>query len=322
MSCSGTNAYRYGTMKENVISLTFVLADGTVVKTHNRPRKSSAGYDLTHLMIGSEGTLGLVTSATLRLAQVPSYISVNLFTLPAMYEGAQAASEMLRKTDTYAIEAIELLDANCMRAINASGLSERKFDEEPTLFVKFLNEYPEKAREHTDSAEDLIATYHGYNSLRRERFSDDDDLGLWPARKSLGHALVKMKKKPTDIFLSTDAAVPRSRIAKLIRESEALIANLGSEEWFCASMSHVGDGNVHTAIVCPAEYRERAEEVVDMVQELALKYEGTVTGEHGVGRKGRRALVKEVGEAGVEVMERIKRALDPMGILNPGKVIG
>jgi len=315
MSCSGTNAYRYGTIKPHILSLTLVLADGSIVKTRNRPRKSSAGYDLTSLVIGSEGTLALVTEAVLKITPLPKNPHVGLATFSTMQHGVDVAIAILQSGTQ--LEALELADAHCMRAIQASGLVNDEYAERPTLFLKFAGS-AQNVREQISFVEDLCAE-HG--ALGIEFTSEKARMdGIWSARKVLGHALVCMKKTPSDLFLSTDAAVPVSLLARLVSQSEEIVRS-ADESWFCASVGHVGDGNVHTAVVCPERDREKAEELLERIQRLALELEGTITGEHGIGLKLRDLLCEEVGELGVGLMRKIKVAMDPRGILNPDKVV-
>ncbi|KAJ4295633.1 D-lactate ferricytochrome c oxidoreductase [Kalmusia sp. IMI 367209] len=315
MSCSGTNAYRYGTMKEWVISLTAVLADGTVLKTRNRPRKSSAGYDLTHLIIGSEGTLALVTEAVLKVTPLPQNLHVGKATFPSMQAGVDTAINILRSG--HLLEAIELADEQAIKSINHSKLAKEYLEEMPTLFLKFAG-----SKETVSSQIDFVKKVCKQNGGLDFEASDDKDriAIIWGARKCIGNALVTMKRHPSDIFINTDAAVPISAMASLVEQTNRIIASQ-SPDWFCASVGHVGDGNVHTAIVCPAGDKAKAEQVLVDVQRLALRLEGTITGEHGVGLKLREMLVEEVGEVGVGVMRRVKASLDPRGILNPDKVV-
>ncbi|KAJ4359800.1 uncharacterized protein N0V89_000356 [Didymosphaeria variabile] len=317
MSCSGTNAYRYGTMKEWVISLTAVLADGTVITTRKRPRKSSAGYDLTHLIIGSEGTLALVTEAVLKVTPLPTNLHVGKATFPSLQAGVDTAIAILKSG--HLLEAIELADKPSIASINHSKLAKEHFEETPTMFVKFAG-----SQETVSSQISFVKnTCKDNKGLEFEASSDKRRIDvIWGARKCIGNALVTMKKAPTDIFISTDAAVPISAMAELIKETNNIIESqpFDTSTWFCANVGHVGDGNVHTAIVCPVEDKEKAEQVLVEVQRLALRLEGTITGEHGVGLKLRDMLVEEVGEAGVGVMRALKKTLDPRGILNPDKV--
>ncbi|KAF2468440.1 FAD-binding domain-containing protein [Lindgomyces ingoldianus] len=319
MGCSGTNAYRYGTMKDWVISLTLVLADGTVLKTRNRPRKSSAGYDLTSLIVGSEGTLALVTEAVLKVATLPVNLHVGLACFAELQTAVNVVGKVLKSG--LQLEAIELADKPSIHAINQSGLGEEPLLEHPTLFLKFAGGQ-EIVRAQTQFVEELCKQ-HSAQSV--EVSADKGRINvIWGARKCLGNALVAMKKSESDLFLHTDAAVPVSRMAKLVEESIRIVEGSGSGKrrgWFCANVGHVGDGNVHTAIICPKEDKDAAEQLLSQVQRLALELEGTITGEHGVGLKLRDLLVKEVGQEGVDMMRRIKIALDPKGILNPDKVV-
>ncbi|KAH7396913.1 hypothetical protein DE146DRAFT_614874 [Phaeosphaeria sp. MPI-PUGE-AT-0046c] len=317
MSCSGTNAYAYGTMKERVISLTCVLADGRVVTTHKRPRKTSAGYDLMHLMVGSEGTLGLVTEAVVRLAPVPRNLHVGIVTLGSFKEGVDVVVALQRSG--HKLEALELADGPQMHALNASKLSSHKFMENPTLFLKFAGPSTQFVNEQINVMKHLCR-----NSLSFEITSQESRIGvIWGARKSMAPALIAMKKDPTDLFIHSDCAVPISNLPALITGTQSLIdaASPSGDPWFCANVGHVGDGNVHSSIICPASDKAKAEAVLRQVTRLALRLEGTITGEHGVGSKLRDALEEEVGRVGVDTMRSIKRSLDPRGILNPGKVI-
>lgn len=240
MSCSGTNAYRYGTMKDWVVSLTLVLADGTVVKTRNRPRKSSAGYDLTHLIIGSEGTLALVTEAVLRVTALPQNLHVGMVRFPSLQSGVDVAVEILRSGHLF--EAIELADAECMRAIKSSGLADGQGQIAviPTLFVKFAGSQ-QSVEEQIEFFKRLCSRH---NALRVEVSAEKHRIeSIWGVRKCLGNALVTMKKNSSDLFLHTDAAVPISKVARLIARSEELVrGSAEGREWFCASVAHVGDG--------------------------------------------------------------------------------
>lgn len=319
MSCSGTNAYRYGTMKEWVISLIAVLADGTVIKTHHRPRKSAAGYDLTHLIIGSEGTLGLVTEAVLRLAPLPKNLHVGIATFETFQQGVDIVVAL--QSEGHKLEALELADGPQMHCVNSSKLARQTFQEKPTLFLKFAGPSLPQVQDQITFVEKLCTSQ---NALSYEISQDPERIAvLWGARKAIGVALVAMKKKPSDLFMHSDCAVPISNLAALVAGTQKLIqtANAsGQHDWFCANVGHIGDGNVHSSIICPAEDKKAVEEVLRKVARLALSLEGTITGEHGVGLKLRDALVEEVGAEGVEAMRRVKKSLDERGILNPEKV--
>lgn len=333
MSCSGTNAYRYGTVRPQVVNLTCVLADGRVVKTRRRPVKSSAGYDLASLVVGSEGTLALVTEAVFKVVRLPKFLHVGT----AAFKGFQAGVDVVMRLQEEGIrlEALELADAEQMRCTNFSGLAQIKFDDVPTLFFKVAGETKGEIDGRLQTLRKVLADLGAYNV----EITDDSKRSemIWQVRKCMGSALIAMKKQESDLWLHSDCAVPVSNLAKLVEGSQELVrvanekrrasATKGSDghlefqEWFCANVGHVGDGNVHTSIVCPAADQHAAEEFLRDVARLALKLEGTVTGEHGVGMELRSALVEEVGVEGTSVMRAVKRALDPHGILNPDKVI-
>ncbi|KAH7113327.1 hypothetical protein B0J11DRAFT_541908 [Dendryphion nanum] len=320
MSCSGTNAYRYGTMKEWVISLTAVLADGSIVTTHQRPRKSAAGYDLTHLIIGSEGTLGLVTEAVLRLASIPLHLYIGMATFDTFQQGVDVVVALQKSG--HKLEMLELADGPQMHAINHSKLISQKFEEVSTLFMKFAGPSLQVVRDQIKLVEQICRQN---KALSCEVTNDKDRINIiWGARKCIGHALVAMKRKSTDLFLHTDCAVPISNLAALVEGTQRLVAEAmlsgSGGGWFCANVGHVGDGNVHSSVVCPVEDKYKVEQVLQKVASFALSLEGTVTGEHGVGLKLRDALAEEVGVSGVDMMRRIKIALDERCILNPDKV--
>jgi D-lactate dehydrogenase (cytochrome) len=320
MSCSGTNAYRYGTMKEWVISLTCVLADGRVLVTHNRPRKTAAGYDLTHLLIGSEGTLGLVTECVLRLALIPQNLHVGLATFDTFQAGVDIVVAL--QQSGHKIEALELADGPQIHAVNASGFAKIKLPEKPTLWMKFAGPSRQAVTEQVATMKQLCETQEALGCEFTE--SEERIQILWGARKCIGLALVAMKKDPSDLFIHSDCAVPISNLPALVQGTRDLIAAASSKyqaKWFCANVGHVGDGNVHSSIICSKEDGEAVYTVLRDVARLALKLEGTVTGEHGVGLKLRDALEEEVGVVGTSVMRGIKASLDPKGILNPGKVV-
>ncbi|KAF2689910.1 D-lactate dehydrogenase [Lentithecium fluviatile CBS 122367] len=303
-------------MADWVISLTCVLADGTVVKTRNRPRKSSAGYDLTHLIIGSEGTLALVTEAILRVTPLPKNLHVGVVTFETLEQGVNTAIGVLKSG--VVVEAIELVDTASIHAINRSGLAQIQLTETPTLFLKFAGSSVQIVEEQLSVVRQL-AERSGATAFEVSKERQRIEV-IWGARKCLGNALVAMKKDSSDLFLSTDAAVPISKMARLVEESDRIVRSSGND-WFCASVGHVGDGNVHTAIICPAFAKTEAEALLEKIQRLALDLEGTITGEHGVGMKLRDLLGEEVGEEGVGMMRRVKMALDPRCILNPDKVV-
>ena len=238
MSCSGTNAYRYGTMKEWVVSMTVVLADGTIVKTRRRPRKTSAGYDLTHLMIGSEGTLGLVTEAVLKVTTTPQNLQVAIATFPSLQAAVKTAISIIKSTAGAPINALELLDTFSMHAINKSSLSSIEWREQPTLFLKFAGPLQSTVKDQIEMARTAAADNGGYDSF--VLYSDKHDIKTaWDSRKAVAPAIMAMKQHPTDLFMSADAAVPISRLGDIMDETQRAIKEAGLTG---GTLGHVGDG--------------------------------------------------------------------------------
>lgn len=234
MNCSGTNAYRYGTMKDWVVSMTVVLADGTVVRTRRRPRKSSAGYDLTKLMVGSEGTLGLVTEAVLKVTSVPENLHVVVASFPDTHSAVQAAISIIRSG--LPVDALELLDKQSMWAINQSGLSSRMWKEDPTLFLKLSG-----LRLGVESQLKVMRRAAEANGCKDFQVSDrEEDIEIsWGARKKVGPSLMALKKDTSDLFLNADAAVPISSLADMIEQTHRMITSAGLSG---STLGHVGDG--------------------------------------------------------------------------------
>ncbi|KAL7665257.1 D-lactate dehydrogenase (cytochrome) [[Candida] zeylanoides] len=314
-NCSGTNAFKYGECYKNILSLTVVLADGTVVKTRQRPRKSSAGYNITSLFIGSEGTLGVITEATLRLHVKPKYESIVVVPFKRIDQAANAVNSILKSGID--MNAIELLDDKMMHCINASGQTTRKWTELPTLFLKVGGPSQQVASGVVDELRTLTARFEHQDFI----FASDEEekTELWAARKvALWSTIDQGKVDNKDIQLwTTDAAVPVSNLARFLTETKRDIDDHGLQNTLVA---HIGDGNAHSFILYDPGQRQLAEEVVDNMVRRALAYEGTCTGEHGVGLGKRDFLLEEVGQAPVDLMRRIKLAIDPKRILNPDKI--
>lgn len=314
--CSGTNSYRYGTMKDWVISLTVVLADGTIIKTRQRPRKSSAGYDLTRLFIGSEGTLGLVTEATLKVTPIPQQTSVAVCTFPTIRAAAECVFAVVQAG--IPIAGIEILDDVQMRCVNLAGLTSREWKEVPTLFFKFAST-PTSVKEHIKLVQGLAKTA-GNKSFEFARNQDEAD-ELWSARKEALWATMSQKKHDGERVWTTDVAVPISSLPLIIEETKAQIAASGL---LGSIVGHVGDGNFHSILLydpaIPAE-REKVEGLVHTMVRRAIELEGTATGEHGVGLVKRDALRRELGDGAVDFMRRLKVAVDPLCLLNCDKVV-
>ena len=312
-SCSGTNAYRYGTMKDWVLGLTVVLADGTIIKTRHRPRKSNAGYDLTRLFIGSEGTLGLITEASLRLTNKPENVQVAVAAFPTTHQAASTATKLVQRGQPLA--AIELLDNTTMRAVNSAGGTDTHWPEQATLFLKFSGSANQVQEQIANTK--AAAQSSGCTSFNVSKTDEEAD-SLWQARKTILWGMIALKRHPDDKFMSADTAVPISRLADLIEATQAKLDASGLIG-FC--MGHVGDGNIHASVLYGKEDKDKAEKIIRDVQKMGVKMGGTVTGEHGIGLIYRDALVDEVGEKTVDAMRRIKLALDPLCLLNPGKVM-
>ena len=315
--CSGTNAYRWGTMREWVISLTVVLADGTIIKTKQRPRKSSAGYDLTKLFIGSEGTLGLVTEATLKVVAKPKEESVAVCSFRTVRDAAETVSRVVKSGIPMA--AIEILCDEQMRCINDAGMTSRRWKEAPTLFFKFSGASQQSVQDCIKQVRD-IAKRCGSQSFEFARTKEERE-ELWSARKEALWATMAAARGEHDRPWTTDVAVPMSRLPDIIEETKADINETGL---LASIVGHVGDGNFHTIIMHnpdDVEERQKAEWLVHRMVKRAIEMEGTATGEHGVGLVKRDYLPHELGESTVDLMRRVKFALDPLCLLNPDKVV-
>ncbi|KAK9474161.1 glycolate oxidase [Dipodascopsis tothii] len=309
--CSGTNAARYGTMREWVLSLTVVLADGTIVKTRRRPRKSSAGYNLNGLFIGSEGTLGLVTEAVVRLTVVPQTTSVAVASFGTVEAATDAVADIVRRGLT--VNAVEFLDREMMRCINAAGQTSRPWAEDHTLFFKFGG----SAAGVAEQIEQIrgIARAHGSRTFEFAS-SADEQAELWEARKEALWST--LATGDGDTCWTTDVAVPVSRLSEIVRLTRTDMDASGIRGTL---VGHVGDGNFHAFILYNDATRAAAEGVVHRLVENALAMEGTCTGEHGVGLVKRPYLEAELGPAAIDTMRSLKLALDPLCLLNADKVI-
>ncbi|PJI42907.1 MAG: FAD-binding oxidoreductase [Rhizobium sp.] len=307
---SGTNAVRYGTMKDNVLALTVVTADGEEIRTAQRARKSSAGYDLTRLFVGAEGTLGIITSVTLKLQGIPAKISGGVCAFPSL----KAACDTVIMTIQMGIPVarIELLDEMQMKAVNA--YSKLSYAEKPTLFVEFHGTEETVALQ-AEQFREIAAEYGSdeflYTANAEERAQ------LWKARHNAywaGRALA-----PELNGLSTDVCVPISMLADCVAETQTDIRDSGL---LATIVGHAGDGNFHVLLLFndkdPAEIA-RTEAFMARLNARALAMEGTCTGEHGVGQGKMSYLEQELGSA-IPLMRSIKKSLDPDNIFNPGKI--
>jgi D-lactate dehydrogenase (cytochrome) len=308
---SGTNAVRYGTMRENVLGLTVVMADGRVVRTGGRARKSAAGYDLTRLFVGSEGTLGVITELRLRLYGVPEAMSAAVCSFESL-EGAVSTVIMTIQSGI-PVARIELLDEVQMDAVNRySGL---EYPVRPTLFFEFHGTEA-GVREQAEAVGDITGQMGGSDFAWATRAEERNR--LWQARHDAYYACLAMR--PGAKGWATDVCVPISRLAECILETRR---DIDASGLLVAIVGHVGDGNFHLCFVLDpddADEMARAESVNERMVVRALEMGGTCTGEHGVGYGKMAFLEREHGEA-MDVMRHIKLALDPQDIMNPGKIV-
>jgi D-lactate dehydrogenase (cytochrome) len=309
--CSGTNSYHYGTMREWVLSLTVVLADGTIIKTRQRAKKSSAGYDLTKLFIGSEGTLGLVTEAVLKVTPLPQRQRVAIATFPTIKSATDLAARVVEAG--LPLSGIEIMDDVQMRCINKSKVTSRHWLEASTLCFKFSGT-PLAVKEQIE-----IVKAMAKGSLSFEFASCDEEAKeLWSARKEALWSVLAMKRDPGDHIWTTDVCVPISKMSEIISMTKEDIASSGL---LGTIVGHLGDGNFHAFLLFNDAERGLAEGLVHRMTNRALELEGTVTGEHGVGLIKRDYLPRELGQETVDAMRRIKAALDSKCLLNCDKVI-
>jgi D-lactate dehydrogenase (cytochrome) len=310
--CSGTNAVRYGTMKDNVLALKAVLANGELITTARRAKKSSAGYDLTRLLVGSEGTLGVITELTLKLAGIPEAISAGHCRFPSVEAACNAAIATIQSG--IPVARIELMDELQVKATNL--YSKLSLPEAPMLFVEFHGSpagVAEQSERFAEIARDLGAGPFEW------AMQSEDRTRLWQARHDAywaGRGL-----RPGAQAVATDVCVPISRLAECVTETQRDVATHGL---LAPILGHVGDGNFHlTLLVDMADVDDvtAAKMVCERVVERALAMDGTCTGEHGVGQGKMKYLARELGETTLQAMAAIKRALDPQNIMNPGKIV-
>jgi D-lactate dehydrogenase (cytochrome) len=307
---SGTMAVRYGTMRDNVMALEVVLADGRVIRTSRRARKSAAGYDLTRLFVGAEGTLGVITEVTLRLHPVPEAIAAVVCPF-ASFEGTVATAIAVSQAGI-PVARIELLDEVMIRGVNQ--YAKLGIMEQPTLFLEFHGS-PAAVAEQAEAVREIAQERGalGFESATRT----EDRSRLWTARDNTLYAGLGLR--PGAKAVITDVCVPVSRLAECLIATKQDIAQSGL---IAPIVGHVGDGNFHTLIlVDPTSSEEiaRAQALHDRMVARALDLDGTSTGEHGIGSGKIAFLERELGEA-VDVMRSIKQTLDPAGIMNPGKI--
>ncbi len=308
---SGSAAVRYGTMRENVLGLRVVLPDGRRIHTGGRARKSAAGYDLTRLLVGAEGTLGIITELTLRLTHLPAAVSAAVCPLGTMDAAVDAAIAVIRAG--VPVARLELLDSVQMSAVNR--YSQLDYEEAPTLFLEFHGSDSAVAEQAEQAGQ--ILRQHGSGPFRWA-VKEPERNTLWQARHDAYHAARALR--PGSAGYVTDVCVPITALASCIAQTRQLIADLP----FPAPLfGHVGDGNFHVVcLIDPDDEREIAQvkKIGEQIISLALAAGGTCTGEHGIGLGKIEALERECGES-IELMRAIKKTIDPQNIMNPGKVL-
>jgi D-lactate dehydrogenase (cytochrome) len=310
---SGTNAVRYGTMRENVLSLKVVMADGRIINTGHRARKSAAGYDLTRLFVGSEGTLGIIVELTLRLHGRPEAISAARVYFNEIDGAVNTAIQTIQCG--VPIARMELIDAAQMQAINR--YSKTSFPEKVALFLEFhgsSTSVKEQAETVGEICKDLGGSGFEWTVYEEERSA------MWDARHSAAYA--SMAVKPTARAYATDVCVPISRLADCIRETREDVLRSTQAPSFL--LGHIGDGNFHYVFLVDPNAPEELEQALHLSERMvhrAIRLGGTCTGEHGIGLGKQKYLQLEFGESGLELMKTLKTALDPHNLMNPGKLV-
>ena len=308
---SGTNAVRYGTMRENVLALEVVTASGEVIRTGTRARKSAAGYDLTRLMVGSEGTLGVITEITLKIFPLPEAVSAAICSFPSIEAAVRTTIQVIQMG--IPIARVELIDVNAVRMVNT--YAKLGLREEPMLLMEFHGS-PSGVKEQAETVQE-IASEHGGNAFEWAS-TPEERTRLWAARHNAYFAAIQ--SRPGCRSISTDTCVPISRLADCLLDSVAE-ADASGIPYFL--VGHVGDGNFHFGYLLDPdlpEERVTAEKLNHQLVTRALALGGTCSGEHGIGLHKMDFLVSETGPGAVEMMRTIKRALDPHNIMNPGKI--
>jgi D-lactate dehydrogenase (cytochrome) len=308
---SGTNAVRYGTMRENVLGLEVVTASGETTRTGTRARKSSAGYDLTRLMVGSEGTLGVITEITLKLFPLPEAVSAATCSFPSIDAAVQTTIQIIQMG--VPIARVELIDENAVRMVNAH--SKINLPVQPMLLMEFHGS-PASVKEQAETVQEIAAEFGG--QAFEWATTPEDRTRLWTARHNAYFAAIQ--SRPGCRAISTDTCVPISRLADCLLDSIAEVDASGIPYFL---VGHVGDGNFHFGyLIDPDSAQERAtaETLNNQLVARALALDGTCTGEHGIGLHKMDFLISETGIGAVSMMRAIKQALDPKNIMNPGKI--
>ena len=308
---SGTNAVRYGTMKDNVLSLEVVMPNGEIIKTASRARKSSAGYDLTRLIVGSEGTLGVITEITLKLYGIPEEIGAGRCTFPSVKDATDAVITTIQAG--IPVARIELLDIAQVKAVN--NYSKLSLPESPLLLLEFHGS-KSSVKEQSELFNEISKDFGGNNFEWNANIEERNK--LWKARHDVYYA-VKACRPEAD-YIATDVCVPISRLSECITET---IEDMEQNKLFGPIVGHVGDGNFHVQLMIDPKDQNEIDVANGFLERLAhraISMDGTCTGEHGVGQGKKQYLLEELGSA-VNFMKLIKEELDPKGIMNPGKIL-
>ena len=311
---SGTNAVRYGTMRESVLALKVVRGDGEIITTGTRAKKSSAGYDLTHLFVGAEGTLGIISELTIRLRGIPETIAAGAVSFETVHGACQAV--ILAIQTGIAVARIELLNAAQVRACNA--YSKLTLPETPLLLLEFHGsaiEVGEQSKAFGEIAKDCGGGDFAWTTKPEDRTK------LWQARHDAYWSVKALRTGEGVGVVATDVCVPISRLADCVTETEDDLKRLNL---LSPIVGHVGDGNFHCSLLCDVndpDEMARGEEFMHRLVERAQSMDGTCTGEHGIGQGKQKYLEAELGSEALDAMRALKRALDPQNIFNPGKIV-
>jgi len=309
---SGTNAVRYGTMRENTLALTVVTADGRIIKTGTRAKKSAAGYDLTRIFVGSEGTLGIITEVTVRLYPQPEAVSAAVCSFATIADAVNAVIQIIQLG--VPVARVEFLDENSVKAINAHA--KLGLPEKPLLLFEFHGS-ENGVKEQAELVQAVVSEHHavGFEWATHA----EDRSRLWAARHNAFFALLQLR--PGARVISTDCCVPISRLAECMLATKA---DCDANGMIYAILGHVGDGNFHVQMLVDASNPDEiacAEGINARMVALAISMDGTCTGEHGVGLHKMDFLIAEHGEGAIASMRALKHAFDPKNIMNPGKII-
>jgi D-lactate dehydrogenase (cytochrome) len=309
---SGTNAVRYGTMRDNVLALKVVRGDGEIITTGTRAKKSAAGYDLTHLFVGAEGTLGIISELTIKLRGIPETIAAAACSFESVRGACQAT--ILAIQTGIPVARIELLNAAQVLACNS--YSKLSLPETPLLLLEFhgsANEVAEQSKNFSEIAQECGGGDFTWTTRPEDRTK------LWQARHDAYWAVKALR--PGAGVVATDVCVPISRLADCVTETEADLKRLNLQS---PIVGHVGDGNFHCSLLCDVDDRDemaRGEDFMHRLVERAQSMGGTCTGEHGIGQGKQKYLEAELGTEAIDAMRAVKQALDPQNIFNPGKIL-